>query len=117
MRNRPLALGLCVAAATIVAWSLVPSVFRTEVSAKTVAQQILSEELAHFGVRVDAFILVHASKSGLDWIVTWRSMSAPSAQVGVTITPFDVDVWGDPLIPSCKDDRDRTIAAFGDICS
>ncbi len=94
----------------------VPSVLRTEESAKAVAQQILSEEFARVGVREDAFAFVDAKKNGLDWIVTWYSTKTPSAQVGVTITPFEADVWGRPLVPSCKDDRDRTVAAFGEVC-
>lgn len=116
MSVRPMVLGLCVAIAVLVAWMFVPSVLRTEQSAKTGAQQILSEEFARVGVRKDAFAFVDAKKNGLDWIVTWRSMNTPSAQTGITITPFEVDVWGRPLVPNCKDDRDRTVAAFGEVC-
>lgn len=116
MRVRAALLGFCIASAVVVAWIFVPGFFRTEASTKVVAEQILREEFVRVGVREDAFAFVDAKKSGLDWIVTWHSKSAPSAQVGVTITPFEVDVWGWPMVPSCKGDRGRTVAAFGEIC-
>lgn len=107
----------CVAIVAIVAWMVVPSLLRTEESTKEVSEQILREEFARVGLREDAFAFVDAKKNGFDWIVTWHSKSAPSAQVGVTITPFEVDVWGRPLVPSCKNDRGRTVAVFGEVCS
>jgi hypothetical protein len=116
MRVRAAVLGLCFAVASIVAWVFIPSFFRTEESATLVAEKILREELSRVGVRADAFAFVDAKKSGLDWIVTWHSKSDPFAQVGVTITPFEADVWGRPLVPSCISDRVRTVVVFGEVC-
>lgn len=116
MRFRGTFVGLCVTAGVVVAWMFVPSFLRTEASAKDVAQQMLREEFVRLGVREDGFTFVDLKRSGFDWIVTWQSKSAPSAQVGVTITPFEADVWGRPIVPSCKDDRLRTVAYFGEIC-
>jgi hypothetical protein len=116
MRFRATMVRLCIAALAVVAWMFVPSFLRTEESAKAVAWQMLREEFARVGVREDGFAFVDAKKSGFDWIVTWHSTSTPSAQIGVTITPFEADVWGRPTVPSCKDDRQRTIASFGEIC-
>lgn len=117
MRVRAAVLGLCVVVAGILAWVFVPSLFRTEEAAKAVAKQILKEEFARVGVREDAFAFVDVKKSGLDWIVTWHSKSVPSAQIGVTITPFEADVWGSSMLPNCKGDRGRTVIAFGEVCS
>lgn len=113
MRVRAAVFGLCVAVAGLLAWIFVPSLLRTEEATKAVAEQILKEEFARVGVREDAFTFVDAQRSGFDWIVTWQSKSVPSAQIGVTITPFEADVWG---VPDCKGDRGRTVAAFGEVC-
>jgi hypothetical protein len=98
------------------AWMFVPSILRTEEATKAIAERILREEFARVGVRQEEFAFVDAKKTGLDWIVTWHSKGIPSAQVGVTITPFEADVWGRPMVPSCKGDRGRTVAAFGEVC-
>jgi hypothetical protein len=117
MKVRAVVLGLCVTVAGVLVWIFVPSLFRTEEETKAVAEQILKEEFARAGVREDAFAFLDAKRSGLDWIVTWHSKSVPSAQIGVTITPFEVDVWGSSMLPNCKGDRGRTTNAFGEVCS
>jgi hypothetical protein len=113
---RAAVLSFCVVVAAILAWIFVPSLLRTEGATKVVAEQVLKEEFARLGVRQDAFAYVDAQQSGLDWIVTWKSKIAPSAEIGVTITPFEADVWGYPMLPDCKGDRARTIIAFGEVC-
>jgi hypothetical protein len=117
MRVRTAVFGLCVAIAGILAWVFVPNLLRTKEATKEVAEQILKEEFARVGIREDAFAFVDAKKSGFDWIVTWHSKIAPSAEIGVTITPFEADVWGHPMVPNCKGDRGRTVSAFGEVCS
>lgn len=100
----------------IAGWAFLPSLLRTTDSARNTADRILHDELLRAGVRADAFTFAGTTRSGFDWILTWRSLSAPSAEVGVTITPFEADVWGKPVIPNCNEDRTRTTAAFGEIC-
>lgn len=116
MSVRAAVLYLCVVIVAILAWVFVPSLVRTERATRVVAEQILREEFARLGVREDAFVYVDAQRSGLDWIVTLNSKIAPSAKIGVSITPFEVDVWGHPMLPNCKADRERTVVAFGEIC-
>lgn len=116
MKGRTAVLGLCCVIAGFCAWSIIPSLLRDEQATKVIAEQVLKEEFAGAGFREDAFVFESAHRNGFDWIVTWRSKMAPSAHIGVSITPFSLDVWGSPVVPNCKQDRDRTVAAFGDIC-
>jgi hypothetical protein len=106
-------LGVSVA---LVGWLVVPRVLRNEEAAKVIAQRVLDEELSRLGVRSSGFDFRDAKKSGFDWIVTWQSKAMPSAQIGVTITPFEADVWGKPMVPSCKEERQRTQESFGEVC-
>jgi hypothetical protein len=101
MSVRAAVLCLCVVIVAILTCVFVLSLVRTVGATRVVAEQILREELARLGVREDAFVYVDAQRSGLDWIVTWNSKIAPSAEIGVTITPFEADVWGHPMLPDC----------------
>lgn len=116
MRVRTAILGLCGVIAGFGAWSIIPNLLRGEEATKVIAAQILKEEFGRAGVREDVFVFQSAHKNGFDWIVTWQSEIDPSDHIGVSITPFSLDVWGSPVVPNCKEDRDRTVAAFGDIC-
>ena len=113
MRVRSVLLSLCVTVAAYLALVFIPLMLRTEETTKAVAEQMLKEEFARLGVFEEAFEFLSAHKHGFDWIVTWRSKSVQSAHVGVTITLFDIDVWG---VPDCKGDPGRTVNTFGEVC-
>lgn len=109
--------GVVLLVLALVGCVLLPSLLRTENSAKEAAAGILYAELGRGGVRTDAFVLASVTRAGFDWIVTWRPVQAVQAEVGVTITPFEADVWGRPMLPDCKAERARTESSFGQVCS
>lgn len=114
--NRCLLFGISLLIFVLLGFMLLPSIFRSESSVKKVAQSLLQDQFARGEVRGNTFTLTSVTKTGLDWIVTWRSTTATKAEVGVTMTLFDADVWGNPMLPDCKMQLERTVAAFGQIC-
>lgn len=87
-----------------------------EESAKSIANQIFLDEMSRLGASGDAFMPTGVTRNWLSWIVTWESIHISGSQVGVSLGPFDVDVWGKPFLPDCVTYRSKVVVSFGEVC-
>jgi hypothetical protein len=81
-----------------------------------VANSVYSAQTSKLGLKPDSFEQVGSSRTASGHIYTWRSKFNLKAEVGVSISPFDVDFWGRPTVPNCILAREVTVREFGDVC-
>jgi hypothetical protein len=107
-----LAGGLALLVALVVVYSLRVS----EDDRRHMAEDILRKGLSERHVKMEAFVFQSESKHPSGTIYTWKTTTSAAGRVGVTISAFDEDLWGDPIVPDCLRAKEESVMRFGDIC-
>ena len=106
----------CVTLFILLFWIFFPFFLLSEQKVKTIAEEILREEMINSGVKFNQFYFKGIERKSIYWRVNWGSKEVKNVLITIGLSPFDQDYWADPFYPDCKNDREKTIIFFGQVC-